>query len=154
MADDVMIEWTKVETSSEGAADVTVLEDGRVHLSPRLGGGEHRLSREDLRALRRFVFDDQRFQEIEADALRRDVQAAADRRRERDTPTAAFVPGPQMDAGTTVVRANVAGVPHEVSYVDLVGDAQTYPEVEALQRLRRIELEMLRLAEALSARSR
>jgi hypothetical protein len=152
MAKDVLIEWTTGDPEVEGRADVTVLDDGRVRLSPRLGGGEHRLSPEDLQALRHFVLDQQQFQKIEADALRQEVAAAADqRRRDVDSPGAAFVTVPQMDAGTTVIRANVAGSPHEVAYFDLAGDAQSYPRVERLQRLRRIELRMIELAETLSA---
>ena len=154
MAEDVLIEWTKGDPGPGRSADVTVFADGRVRLSPRLGGGEHRLAPEELQAVRRFVVDEQQLQAIEGAALKREVEvAAAARSRDLASPGAAFVTVPQMDAGTTVIRANVAGLPHEITYFDLVGDAQSYPEVAPLQRLRRIELKMIELAEALAART-
>lgn len=156
MPDDILIAWWKGDPESKAeadVADVTVLQDGRVRLSERFGGGEGQLSEEDLNALRRFVFDEQRFLEIDEDALRRDVQAAAAARRQQFEGTGAeAVTAPQMDAGTTVLRADQAGASHEIRYFDLVGDAQSYPDVMPLQRIRLIELRMLELAERLSAR--
>ncbi len=152
MAQDILIEWTKGPRERREIADVTIFEDGRVRLAPRLGGGEHRLSPKVLMEVRRFVIDEQQFHKIDEDALKRDVQAAIEQYRSHDGPAATFVAGPQMDSGTTHFRSIVAGSPHEVAYPDLVGDAQIYPGVETLQRLRRIELKILELAEELSAR--
>lgn len=148
MSDDALIEWSKSGPQRDQMAALTVFDDGRVRLGTSFGGGEFRLSPEALQALRRFIFDEQQFQTIDEETMKREIKAAAAKRTRESKGTAAeFVAAPQMDAGTTTIRAQVGGTRHEITCFDLVGDAYNYPEVQPLQRLRRIELRLLELAE-------
>ena len=148
MPDTPMIAWTMVAGEPEATPDVAVHADGRVRLAPRFGGGELRLSAAETEALRRFVFDEQRVLEIEAQGLERAVEGAAGaRRRAAATAAAELVTGATRDAGTTVIRASDGGRTREIRQHDLAGDAAAYPEVDPLQRLRAVELRLLELAE-------
>ena len=157
--DDVLIEWTKTDSvpeSTDGMADVTVFADGRVCLGPRLGEGKPlwgRLSDGELVELRSLVFDELRVLDIDDEVLTRAVEAAA-RERRASTENAAFevVTGPQMDANTTLLRVADEGRATEIRFYDLFGNAETYPEVQALQRLRQIELRLLEIADKLAHR--
>ena len=155
MEDDLLIEWRKKGPERDEIAAVTISQDGRVRLSANFGGGEYRLSPDALQALLDFVFVVQQIQTIDDQAINREVQAAAAKRQRESKGTAAeFVATPQMGAGTTIIRAQVGGTLHEITHFDLVGDAYNYPEVEPLQRLRRIELRLLELATTLSEQTR
>ena len=146
-----MIEWASETRDQNTTAEIAVSDDGLVRLSERFGAGEHRLSAEDVRALRHFIYDEQGFLDIDNESVRQEIEREAENRR-RDTEMSGleFMAAPLMDAGTSVFRGNVDFAPHEVSHYDLVGDAQKYPGAEALQRLRRIELRLLALAETLT----
>jgi hypothetical protein len=155
----VLIEWTKTDSELEAAeaiADVSVFTDGRVRLGPRFGDGDSlwgQLSDDELEALRRWVFDELRVLDIDDEALSREVKAAAAQRK-ASTDNVAFemVTGPQMDANSTLLRAADEGRANEIRFYDLFGNAETYPEVETLQRLRRIELRLLEIADELAHR--
>ncbi len=156
---DMLIEWTIADGDrGDAVADVTVFADGRLRLGPRFGGGEttwRTLSQGELRELRRFAFAEQAVMEIDGEALAREVQAAiAQRRQAARSPTAELSTAPQMDAGTTIVRAADGGRTHEVRYHDLFGDAQRCPEIKALQRLRAVEAKMLEIAQRHAAPGR
>lgn len=152
---DVLIEWNKengdLAQSECRVPDVTVFADGRLRFGPRLGGGEiawSQLSQEELEELRRFAFEEQDIMSIERTTLSRDVQAAVEKHKlAMDSESIELSAEPQMDAATTVLRATDAGRMHEVRYYDLFGDAQSHPEIEGLQRLRKLELRLLQLAE-------
>ena len=149
----LLIEWsmrTNAPARSDRAvADVAIFDDGRVRFGPRLADGQVRwqqLSQEVLVDLRRIIFDEQRILEIETAALKTAVRGAAARQREATASSEVVATAvPTMDAGTTVLRASVADGVHEIRYYDLAGDTQRYAEVDALQRLRRIELRILKL---------
>lgn len=152
--DDMLIEWTKTDSeleTAEGIADVSVFTDGRVCLGPRLGEGEPlwgKLSDGELEELRRLVFDELRVLDIDDGAVSREVEeAATERRASMDNAAFEMVTGPQMDANTTLLRAADEGRETEIRFYDLFGNAETYPEVEDLQRLRRIELRLLEIAD-------
>jgi hypothetical protein len=155
MPADVLIEWTKSDRDpsedADAIPDVSVFGDGRVRLGPRFGGGEivwKKLPPAELEGLRRFLFEGQDVLEIEAAALRRSVAAArTERLRAGRTATAEPSLVPQMDAGTSILRAADAGRMREIRYYDLFGDAQRFPEIAPLQRLRAIEQRMLQIAE-------
>ena len=159
-AEGLLLEWTKeagdLEAPLGGTPDFSLFADGRVRLGPRLGGGEvswHRLSPSQLEELRRFVFDEQALLDIDREALAAAVRAAAAQQQEAvDSSVAILVTAPQCGADTTVIRAAGPGGLHELRYFGLFGDAQRYPEVEALQRLRRIELRLLGVYEELTAK--
>lgn len=145
--EDILIEWRMESHAASGAADITVFADGRVRLSDRLGGGELRLSRSELEAVRSFVFDEQGLLELDSADLDREVRAEVEARREtEDTEHVALAVPLQMDAGTTVVRGRGEDGMHEVRYYNVAGDAAAHPELDKLQRLRRIELRLLEIA--------
>ena len=113
MSASVLIEWTKTghepEEAGGGTADVTVFTDGRVRLGPRLCGGKttwRQLSRQEVAALRHFLFDELRILDIDGETVARNVEAAAAKRKEAtDTESAELVTTAAMDAGTTILRA-------------------------------------------------
>lgn len=150
MATNILIEWTKTRDESPKSPDIVVFEDGRVELSERLGGGEHRLSAKQLEALRTFIFHEQQLAAIDERSVNREVEAAVTRRRSRSGLEAEYVGQRQMDSGKTLIRSNAGDRRYRLRYPDLLGDAQAYPEVEDLQRLRRIELRLLELVDSLS----
>lgn len=152
---EALIEWTQTDRDPDEARDnpdVTVYADGRVRFGPRLCGGGpvwHTLSPDELAALRRFVFDDQSIARVDGETLAKEVaEAGARQQKARSTESAVFSVAPQRDAGTTILRTTDAGTVHEVRYYDLFGDAQRYPEVGALRRLRLVELRVLQVYEA------
>lgn len=152
---EALIEWTKTDRDpDEGrdVADVTVYADGRVRFGPRLCGGGpvwHILPSDELAMLRRFVFEEQAIAGVDGEALAKEVaDASARQQKARDTDSAVLSVAPQRDAGTTILRTADAGGVHEVRYYDLFGDAQRYPEVAALKRLRLVELRVLQIYEA------
>lgn len=153
VAGDVLIEWTKVTgeaATPAGGADITVFTDGRIRYGPRLGGGHidwSRLSPAELEDLRQFVFQEQRLMDINNEALADTIAAA------RSGPAAGTDPGgaaatfaPQMDAGVTVIHADIGERSNRIRFYDVFGNAMRHPEVEALQRLRAIELRLLEIA--------
>ncbi len=153
MSASVLVEWTNTGSEPEDgrgeAADVTVFTDGRVCLGPRLAGEStwRQLSPQETAELRRVVFDELRIPDIKEENVSRAVDsAAAKRKEETDTQVAELVTGAVKDAGTTVIRVADSGSTHEVRYYDLYGSAREYPDVEDLQRLRRLELRMLEIA--------
>ena len=150
-----LIEWTNTDREPDEARDVpdvTVYADGRVRFGPRLCGGGpvwHTLSPDDLAALRRFVFEDQAIAGVEGETLAKEVaEATARQQKARTSDSAILSVTPQRDAGTTILRTADAGRVCEVRYYDLFGDAQRYPEVDALRRLRLVELRVLQVYEA------
>lgn len=150
MTQDLLIAWSQTEAAPDDGAEIAVHSDGRVELSPRLGGGEHRLDPDDLEELKRFVFDEAGFLSIQQAALDREVsERAAAARAERTTEAAAYVTEPDRDAGVTRLWCDAPGGRHLLAHRDLAGDAGRYPEADVLQRLRRIELRLLDLAERL-----
>ena len=154
MPDDILIEWALGERGSPDAAEVRIQADGWVTLSARLGGGKYRLPSDDLEALRQFIEVEQRFGAVQQNELEAGVEAAAARQKRVAPPGAEFHAGAQADAKTTTLRVSVRGRTQEITYHDLLGDAERYPDVEELQRLRAIELRLLRLAEELRQKQR
>lgn len=150
----VLIAWGRADEGTEGSAppaDIVVHDDGRVVLSGRMGGGEHRLVADELASLRRFVLDEQRFRAIDGAAARAAAERAARESAARSGEGVLFVDRTQRDACTSVLATRAgAGPTHTVRYHDLLGDAQSYPNVEDLQRLRRIERRLLALARRLA----
>ena len=142
-----LIAWSMATEGHDAGPEIALYPDGQVLLALRFGGGERRLSVPELEAFRRFVFDEQRLLEIDPSGLEQAVQkAAVEHQQDAAGPAVEMVAGMTMDAGTTVIRANLDGRQREISYYDLAGDAAAYPGVESLQRLRAVELRLLELA--------
>jgi hypothetical protein len=94
----------------------------------------------NLQDLMRFIVDEQDFFSIEADAITARIQqiGARDGR--------LFV---VADAATTHVSITLQDRKHKVTLYAVGFAARLFPEIDALQRLRRIELRLLATAEAL-----
>lgn len=151
-----LIQWAVTGGGPEAAdeqGDVAVFADGRVRIGPRLAGGEpvwRRLSPSELETLCELVFRELRVLEIDGEEMAREVRSSAlERKAAEDSKSVELFTSHQMDAGTTLLRATDEGRTREIRHHDLFGDAHAYPEVEALQRLRRIEMRMIELAEDL-----
>ena len=148
-----LIEWFLHSENETSAMGLTVFIDGAVRMSRCFERGEFQISESDKRALKHFVLKEQGFLSIDNERLGQEIEREAEkRRREAETSGLEFMAAPQMDAGMSVFRSDVGSAPHEVNHYDLVGDAQKYPGAESLQRLRRIELRLLELAETLTAK--
>lgn len=150
MGTDVLIEWTKTQDTAIEEADVVVYEDGKVVLSERLGGGQYQINTKQRDELRAFVFQEQRLADIDEQALNRERADAAAKKRAQPSSEAMVLTIPQMDSGTTFIRSSTGGQPYSLRCHDLVGDAQAFPGIEDLQRLRRIELKLLELVDTLT----
>ena len=155
---EALIEWTKTDRDPDehrDVPDVTVYADGRVRFGPRLCGGGpvwHTLLPDELAELRRFVFEEQAVAGVDDETLEKEVAvASAQQLKARSTSDAVLSIAPQRDAGTTVLRFADAGQQREIRYYDLFGDAQRYPEVDSLRRLRLVELRVLQVYEAYAA---
>jgi hypothetical protein len=131
-----------------GAIDGPLLEvmaDGRMSaraVAPGAGPVVGTLSPEDLRDLISFVVDEQDFFAIDADEIAAQIEqiGAQDGRR-------LLV----ADAPTTHVSVMLKDHTHTVSLYAVGFSAMLFPEIDALQRLRRIELRLLETTEALRA---
>jgi hypothetical protein len=148
----ILVEWTMTTSDpAQEPPDVTVFEDGRVRLGPRLAGGGtswHQLSQTELSELHRLLTAEPQILNIDARQIQREVSEAAERQMEALRSTGVEPsPGWQMDAGTSVFRLAAGGRTRDIRYYNLFGDAQRYPEVTSLQRLRSLELELLRIAD-------
>ena len=148
MSEEPMIAWSMAGPDASAGPEIAVYPDGRLVLAPRFGGGERRLSKTEIEALEHFVFDDQGLLEIDPEAVDDAVRTAEARRRQQVAGLAVeMVAGATMDASTTMIRASDGERSREITYHDLAADAAAYPEVDALQRLRAVELRLLELAD-------
>lgn len=148
----MLVEWTMTTSdSSQEPPDVTVFEDGRVRLGPRLAGGGtswHQLSPAVLSEIHRLLTAEPEILNADPQQIQREVSAAAEQQREALKSTGVDLStGWQMDAGTSVFGFAVGGRTRDIRYYNLSGDAQRYPEVTSLQRLRSLELELLHIAD-------
>ncbi len=152
MASEILIEWSKLQSSAieSTSAEIIVFDDGRVSLSERLGGGEHQLTTEQLDELRTYIFEEQQLTKINEQDINREVEVAIATKTSEASPKATFVSQSQVHSGTTLIRSNLGGNEHIVRHGDLVGNAQAFPDIENLQRLRLIELKLLELAKTLT----
>jgi len=109
-------------------------------IAPGAARVQGRMAVADLRALIGYIVDTEGLLTItEADLAARIAQA-----------TAAGGPMFRMaDAATTEIALTLQGTRHGVAFHGLAFAAQLFPGIEAVQRLRRIELHLLRVAEGL-----
>lgn len=162
-SDTVVIQWSSdggLMQKASTVADLTVFADGRVEVGPRLANGkvvEEQISEVDLKALCQFAFEEQDIWSIDSTALEQQVKTAArlgaDSKSDADT-VIALETEAIADAATTVIRVRQGKHEHEVSHYNLFSHAQRYPENNSLQRLRAIELRLLRFAQRIAAETR
>lgn len=103
-----------------------------------------RISGDDAMALLREIVEDERFFEIESDAL---VKATAPR--QDGGGKVALGMSAVADAPTSFISVVSPECSHSVAFYGLAFASARYPEIDALQRLRRIELRLLGLVETL-----
>ncbi len=151
----IVIEWRSsggLHEAAEATPDLVVRAGGRVTVGPRLAGGraaEGRITPRRLQDLLAFALDQHRFFEIDGQALE-SALAAARQRREGAGGGAVPLGPPYLDAGTTRILIAADRRRQVLEQQGLFAAAQDYPEVEALARLRAIELRLLELAQEIA----
>jgi hypothetical protein len=140
------------EPGSEGP-DLTIRADGSCAVGERFGGTggvETRLSPRRVQELLNVAIDDARFFDIDAAEIDAQIEAVRRRRSKSEATVSMPLGPPYVDAGTTYIMVAADGRRHEVVVHGLSAAAREYREVEALARLRSIELHLLSLAEELA----
>jgi hypothetical protein len=141
-----VVEWTQLgglASQPSEVADITVYADGRLRLGQRFGQGKvtwHQLSSADLATLRQFIFEDQALMNIDPQQLQQEVLMA-------DSTQSSRTSLPAMDAGTTLMRAADGEKSITIRFHDVYGHAKAYPNINGIQRLRKVELYLLNLAQ-------
>lgn len=150
----IVIQWQTIgglSGQNDKTSDLTIYADGKTTVGPRFSKGkivESRLSTEQIQRLLSFAIDDNDFFDFDTRTVEEAVNAAVEQRQETSQKSEAIaVPlgPPYIDAGTTMILIAADGRQHEVRYQGLFFTAQDFPEIEALQQLRAIELELLRV---------
>lgn len=143
----LLVDWRLTQSGNDTPpADITLFKDRRLGLGSRFGDKVFQLDDQKFNAVRDYIFAQQNLPGIEQRALLDAVATArADVRRATENSAAVAFTAPQLDAGTTIIRADINGEIRQISYHDLVGDARAFPQIDALQRLRRIEEKLLEL---------
>lgn len=155
----IVIQWRTVGGLSGyngDTADLTVYADGKTTVGPRLSQGEIAkscLTGEQIQQLLSFAIDENKFFAFDARVVQEAVNDALEKRRatsqEGDAIAVPLGP-PYIDAGTTIILIAADGKRHEVRYQGLFFAAQDFPEIEALQQLRAIELKLLSVAKEIA----
>ena len=157
--DAIVIQWRTIGGLSidrSNIADLTIYADGKTVVGPRFGQGKHvegELSMGQIQDLLRFAIDEQHFFRFYSRAVDAEIKAILRQRQvdSQDVGGIAVPLGPPyVDAGTTVILIAADGQQHEVRFQGLVFAVQDYPEINALQQLRAIELRLLSVAEELA----
>lgn len=158
-----IIQWTSKGGSGQSTssmADLAVFSDGRVKVGPRFAKGkaaEHTLTDAEFKALYRFVFVEQDIWSIDAAELEREVKTVSSLDTEVGSHVEETVPlGAEViaDAATSVIYVREGEREHEVSLYNLFSRANRHPEINALKRLRAIELRLLELAQWVASTAR
>lgn len=155
----IVIQWQTIgglSGNNDNTADLTIYADGKTIVGARFSQGkilESRLTPEQIQQLLSFAIDDNDFFGFDARVVEEAVNAAVEQRRatsqEGDAIAVPLGP-PYIDAGTTIILIAADGKQHEVRYQGLFFAAQDFPEIEALQQLRAIELKLLSVAEEIA----
>ena len=152
----VVVQWRTLgglAGRDDNPPDITIYADGSIIVGPRLGRGKTvrgQITGERLQQLMSFAIDDNQFFDFDPAVVEKTVDAEIEKRQSttRSEDAIAVRAGPPyVDAGTTVILIAADGKQHEVSYHGLFAAAQDFPEIEALRRLRMIELELLNLGQ-------
>ena len=154
----IVIEWQSsggLEEPTDDTPDMVVRAGGRVTVGPRLADGrpaDGRITPRRLQDLLAFALDQNRLFDIDGPALGRKL-AAARGRRKRSAAAGGGVPigPPYLDAGTTRILIAADGKRLVLEQQGLFAAARDYPEIEALGRLRALELRLLELAQEIAA---
>lgn len=154
--DAIVIQWRTLgglSINRTNIADLTIYADGKSVLGPRFGQGKHRqgqLSMGQIQDLLKFAIDEQRFFRFDSRAVDAEIKAIL-RQRQLDSQDAGGIAlplgPPYVDGGTTVIMIAADDQQHEVQFQGLAFAIQDYPQIEALQQLRAVELKLLRVAE-------
>lgn len=158
-SDAIVIQWRTIGGLSgynDSTADLTIYADGKTIVGSRLSQGkiiESWLIPEQIQQLLSFAIDDNDFFGFDARAVEEAVNAIMEQRRatsqEGDAIAVPLGP-PYIDAGTTIILIAADSKKYEVRYQGLYFAAQDFPAIEALQKLRAIELKFLSIAEEIA----
>ncbi len=151
----IVIQWRTIGGLSgynNSTADLTIYADGKTTVGPRFSQGQivkSRLKPEQIQQFLSFAIDDKDFFSFDARAAEEAVNTTLEKRRatsqEGDVIAVPLGP-PYIDAGTTIILIAADNKQHEVRYQGLFFAAQDFPEIEALQQLRAIEVMLLNVA--------
>ena len=155
----IVIQWRTIgglSGSDDSTADLTIYAGGKTIVGPRFSQGkivEGRLTSQQIQQLLSFAIDDNDFFGFDARAVEEVVNKVLEERRansqEGDVIAVPLGP-PYIDVGTTIILIAADGKQHEVKYQGLFFAAQDFPEIEALQKLRAIELKLLSMAKEIA----
>lgn len=155
----IVIQWQTIgglSGNNDNTAALTIYADGKTIVGARFSQGkilESRLTPEQIQQLLSFAIDDNDFFGFDARVVEEAVNAAVEQRRatsQEGDAIAVPLGSPYIDAGTTIILIAADGKQHEVRYQGLFFAAQDFPEIEALQQLRAIELKLLSVAEEIA----
>ncbi len=158
-SDAIVVQWRTMGGLSidrSNIADLTIYADGKTVVSPRFSRGnlvEKQLEMRQIQDLLRFAIDENHFFGFDGRAV--DAEIKGSLRQRQAAPLGAGVIAvplgpPYVDAGITMILIAADRQEHEVSFQGLAFAAQDFPEIEALQQLRTIELKLLNVAEELA----
>lgn len=157
-SDAIVVQWRTIgglTIDRSNIADLTIYADGRTVVSPRFSQGnpvEDQLDMGQIQDLLKFAIDENNFFGFDERAVNAEINAVLQQRQANSQEIGAIaVPlgPPYIDAGSTVILITADGQQHEVRFQGLFFAAQDFPEIEALQQLRAIELKLLNVAEEL-----
>ncbi|MFV0512814.1 MAG: hypothetical protein ACK5MY_04125 [Jhaorihella sp.] len=123
--------------SSDGAVGVRAAPPAQTAIQSRLPG-------DAAMALLREIVRDERFSEIDSDALARATAPG-----KASNGSISLGMSAVADAPTTFITITSPDCTHSVAFYGLAFASAAHPEIDALQRLRRIELRLLGLVEKL-----
>jgi hypothetical protein len=162
-SDAIVVQWRTIGGLSidrSNIADLTIYADGKTVVDPRFSQGnpvESQLEIEQIQELLRFVIDENNFFGFDGSAVEAEINVVLQQRQAQLPEAGAIaiplVP-PYVDAGTTVILIAADGQQQQVHFQGLFVAAQDFPEIEAIQQLRAIELKLLTVAEALANSNR
>ena len=158
-SDAIVIQWRTIGGLSgynESTADLTIYADGKTTVGPRFSQGktiESCLTPEQIQQLLLFAIDENDFFALDAKAVEEEVNTLLEERRatsKKGDLIAVPLGPPYIDAGTTIILIATDSKQHEVRSQGLFFAAQDFPEIEALQQLRAIELKLLGVAKEIA----
>ena len=159
-SDAIVVQWRTIgglTSDRSSIADLTIYADGRTVVGPRFSQGDivrWQLDRGQIQGLLRFAIDEHNFFGFDERAVNAEVNAILQQRQASSQEVGAIAVSlgpPYVDAGTTVILIAADGQQHEVRFQGLFFAAQDFPEIDALQQLRAVELKLLKIAEELAS---
>ena len=160
VSDAIVIQWRSkggLSFDKSNLADLTIYVDGKTVVGPRFSGSnpvETQLDMVRIQDLLKFAIDDNHFFSFDGSAVDAQIKKILRQRHQANPQEIGVITiplgPPYVDASTTVILIAADGKQHEVCFQGLAFAAQDFPELEALQQLRAIELKFLSVAQELA----